>query len=143
MRAATLLVLATLAAPHARAADPRETRRPVLTLRATPGVSFAPANVLFIAELVGGDTVEEFYCPQIEWDFDDGRRSTSQSECEPFAADSTLERRFLVRQSYARAGQYRPTLTLRRADLVVARAAVTVLVPATNGDGSPFAASNR
>jgi hypothetical protein len=143
MRAATLLVLAALAAPHARAADPREARRPVLRLRATPGVSFAPANVLLIAELVGGEAVEEFYCPEIVWDFDDGRRSTSQSECEPFAADRPLERRFLVRQSYARAGQYRPTVTLRRADGVVARAAATVLVPSADGDGGPFAASNR
>jgi len=143
MRPAAVLVLALLAGPLASAADREEGRRPVLKLRATPGVSFAPANVLLIAELVGGDTVEEFYCPEVVWDFDDGRRSTSQSECEPFGGDSSLERRFLVRQSYAHPGEYRPTITLRRADGVVARAAVTVLVPSSSASGGAFAASNR
>lgn len=143
MRAVVLLALASLATPLATAADQRASRRPVLTLRATPGVSFAPANVLFVAELVGGDTLEDFYCPEIVWDFDDGRRSASQTECEPFGADSALERRFLVRQSYTQAGQYRPTITLRRSDAVVARAAVTVLVPSASADGGAFAASNR
>jgi hypothetical protein len=142
MRAVTLLALVSLASPRADAGD-AQGRRPVLTLRATPGVSFAPANVLLVAELVGGETIEEFYCPEIVWDFDDGHRSTSQSECEPFGAHSTLERRFLVRQSYTRAGEYRPTITLRRSDGVVARAAVTVLVPSSSADGGAFAASNR
>jgi hypothetical protein len=143
MRAAALLALVSLAAPPAGAADRAEGQRPALRLRATPGVSFAPASVLLVAELVGGDTLEEFYCPEIEWDFDDGRRSVSQSECEPFDGDSTLERRFLVRQSYAHAGEYRPTITLRRSDGVIARAAVTVLVPSPSAGGGTFAASNR
>jgi hypothetical protein len=142
MRAAALLVLVSLAGARVDAADPEE-RRPALRLRATPGVSFAPANVLLVAELVGGDTLEDFYCPEVVWDFDDGRRSTSQSECEPFGADSALERRFLVRASYTRAGEYRPTITLRRSDGVVARAAATVIVPASSADGGAFAASNR
>lgn len=140
MRSVALLVLAALAS-SAPAAE--RVRRPSLQLRATPGVSFAPASVLLVAELVGGDTVEDFYCPEVEWDFGDGRRSTSQSECEPFGEGSTIERRFLIRQSYTRPGEYRPTVTLRRAEGVVARAAATVLVPSSSGDGGPFAASNR
>lgn len=140
MRALALLVLAVLPLA-AHAADAR--RRPSLTLRATPGVSFAPANVLLVAELVGGDVTENLYCPEVEWDFGDGRRSISQADCEPFGADSSLERRFLVRQSYVRAGEYRPTLTLRNGDGVVARAAATVLVPSASGEGGPFSAQNR
>jgi hypothetical protein len=144
MRARALVVLAAaFTAPLAVASDRSAPQRPVLTLRATPGVTFAPASVLLVAELVGGDAVEELYCPEVVWDFDDGRRSTSQADCEPFGAGSELERRFLVRQLYTAAGQYRPTITLRGADGVVARAATTVLVPAAAGSDGPFAASNR
>jgi len=35
-----------------------------------------------VAELVGGDDIEDLYCPEIEWDFANGRRSTSQEACE-------------------------------------------------------------
>jgi hypothetical protein len=116
----------------------------VLTLRATPGASMPPANVLFVAELVGGDEVEDLYCPGIEWDFDNGRRSSSQEDCEPFSDESRLERRFLVRQRYAAPGEYLVVLTLRRGERVVAQAAATVQVvsPGTEG-GGPFAAARR
>jgi hypothetical protein len=139
-----LLMVVVASATRADERKPASPKRPVLTLRATPGSSMPPANVVLVAELVGGDDVEELYCPEIEWDFDNGRRSSSQEDCEPFSHGTRLERRFLVRQRYASPGDYLVTVTLRRADRVVAQAAATVQVvsPGTEG-GGPFAAARR
>jgi hypothetical protein len=140
------VALLALAAPLVVAADKPSTKpqRPVLTLRAKPGAAMPPVNVLFVAELQGGDEVEDLYCPEIHWDFDNGRRSSSQSDCDPFDETSILERRFLVRQKYMVPGEYTAILTLRRAGVVVAQAAATVSVvsPGTDGGGA-FAAARR
>src|SRR5690349_22890008 len=51
-------------------------KKPQLSLRASPPISFSPANIHLVAELKGGaDDYEEFYCPAIEWDWGDGTRS--------------------------------------------------------------------
>src|SRR5262245_10396286 len=45
-------------------------KRPRLDLRATPRfTSVSPSQVLVVAQLVGGDEIEEFYCPGLEWDW--------------------------------------------------------------------------
>jgi hypothetical protein len=81
-----------------------------------------------MAELVGGDEHEDYYCPALEWDWGDGNRSAQESDCEPFGPNATLERRFSARHSYHVAGNYNVRLTLRRADRTVAVATVPVLV---------------
>jgi hypothetical protein len=142
-----LVLLLGLAGAHASTADRpgrAEPQRPVLKLRASPGAAMPPVNVLFVAELVGGDELEELYCPELQWDFDNGRRSSQQSDCEPFSESSRIERRFLVRQRYAQPGEYRVILTLRRSEVVVAQASATVHVasPGTE-DSAPYAAAGR
>jgi len=60
-------------------------RRPKLTLRADPTVGFSPSKVRLTADLVGGDNdFSEFYCPTVEWDWDDGTHSEFASDCEPY-----------------------------------------------------------
>lgn len=110
--------------------------RPVLKLRSSRAAVMSPARVLLTAELVGGSEREEFYCPEVEWDFADGSRSVRQEDCEPYSAKTLLERRFTSPHAFVVPGQYLVTVTLRRADTVVAQANATVFVFGSNSPGS-------
>jgi hypothetical protein len=103
-------------------------RRPKVELRASPRMAFGPVSVLVVAQLQGGDEHEDFYCPDLEWDFGDGSRSSRQADCEPFAQGMTLERHFMARHAYVRPGEYDVKVTFRRATrtLAVSSARVTV-----------------
>jgi len=124
-RPALLVVLAlALASPGAHARDKKsgdakpegKLKRPTLEVRATPRMGFTPANVLLVAELKGGDDVEEYYCPEIEWDWDDGGKTVHESDCGPFEAGTTkIERRFTAEHEFKIAGVYTVKATFRRA----------------------------
>jgi hypothetical protein len=133
-----VLVVAALAAP-APADDRPKSRRPRLDLRATPRFSFIPANVLATAELNGGEDGEEFYCPALVWDWDDGGRSAHQADCPPFEPGIPLERRFTAEHAYRRPGVYTVTVRMLRARRALAIASATVTV---HGAG-PGAASGE
>jgi PKD repeat protein len=123
-----------LAAGLAAAADAKP-KKPKLDLRATPRMAFSPVNVFFTAELSGGDDVEEYYCPELEWEWDDGGKSTQESDCPPFEAGKTkIERRYTADHEYRRAGVYNVKLTMRRADRSLAAASVRVTVRPGLGD---------
>ena len=113
-------------------------RKPRLDLRASPRVAFSPAYVLTTAELVGGDELEEFYCPGLEWDWGDGEKSVRESDCPPFQPGSELIRRFSAEHGYRRAGEYEITVTLRRANKSLAVAAARVNVRPGLGDMSSY-----
>jgi hypothetical protein len=116
--------------------------RPVLKLRATPGVALPPVQVLLTAELVGGGEHEDFHCPEVEWDFSDGSRSTFQSDCQPLSDAAPIERRFTRRHAYRVPGDYAVVVTLRQTGRIVAQARATVLVQGGSGDSSgPYAAA--
>jgi hypothetical protein len=131
-RAALAVVVAvSLAAPAAaREAKPEvKLKKPRLDLRATPRMAFSPVNIFLTAELQGGDDVEEYYCPELEWDWDDGGKSMQEGDCPPFVAGTTkIERRFTTEHEYRRAGVYSIKVTMRRANrsLAVSRVNVTV-----------------
>jgi hypothetical protein len=76
------------------AADPR----PKVTLKAQPVIAMAPARVVLTAELTGGaNDYEEFYCTAVEWEWGDGTKSESSSDCAPYeAGKSEIKRRFTV-----------------------------------------------
>ena len=59
MRTSTLttILIASLASAGFTTEKPR---KPRLDLRAAPRMAFSPVNVFFIAELQGGDDVEEY-----------------------------------------------------------------------------------
>ena len=111
-------------------------RKPRLDLRATPRMSFSPAYVLTTAELVGGDELEEFYCPGLEWDWGDGAKSVRESDCPPFEPGSALVRRFTAHHGYRSAGEYQITVTLRRANKSLAVASARIDVRPGLGDMS-------
>lgn len=128
------LVLLALAAPAVAAPKPA---RPRLDLRATPRMAFSPTLVNVTAELAGGDEVEDLYCPDLEWDWDDGARSVRGSDCPPFQAGaSEFERFFSADHVYRRAGTYQVKITMKRAGRTVAVATSRVNVRPGLGDPS-------
>jgi len=135
--ALAVLVALGLAAPlPADDAKPEaKLKKPRLDLRATPRMAFSPVNIFLTAELQGGDDVEEYYCPELEWDWDDGGKSVQEGDCPPFAAGTTkLERRFTAEHEYRRAGVYNIKVTMRRANRSLAASNVRVTVRPGLGD---------
>ena len=133
-RAVTAMILFSLAASVA-AGERAKARKPRLDLRATPRFSFTPANVLVTAQLSGGDDVEEFYCPAVVWDWDDGGRSAHQPDCPPFQDGTPLERRFTAQHAYVRPGVYNVRVHMLRAKRSLAVASATVTVRGMGGAG--------
>lgn len=125
-----------IAATAAMAGDAKP-KKPRLDLRAMPRMAFSPVNVFLTAELTGGDDVEEYYCPELEWEWDDGGKSTQESDCEPFEEGVTkITRRFTAEHEFRRAGTYNVRVTMRRAGRSFAAANVRVTVRAGLGDRS-------
>ncbi len=114
------LLLALAVSLPASSAPEAKGKRPRLDLKATPRMAFAPVNAFVTAELVGGDDVEEYYCPELEWDWDDGGKSTTESDCAPFEPGVKIERRFTAEHEYRRSGTYDIKVTLRRAGRTLA-----------------------
>ena len=118
---------AALTAPVLQADGPK-VRKPRLELRASPRMGFSPLHVLLTAEFTGGDDVEEYHCPQIEWDWDDGGKSMHEEDCPPFEAGTKIQRRFTAEHDYRRAGVYNVKATMRRSNRAFAAASVRVTV---------------
>lgn len=103
-------------------------KKPRLDLRATPRQAFSPVNVFLTAELTGGDDVEEYYCPELEWDWDDGGKSVQAADCPPYEPGTVVERRFTAEHEYRRSGTYNVSITLRRGKRTLARTSTRVTV---------------
>ena len=125
---AVLALLVLALAASAPAGESAKGRRPRLDLRASPRFSFTPSTVLVTAELNGGDDGEEFYCPAIVWDWDDGGRSANEADCPPFRPGTTMERRFTAAHAYRRPGVYNVRVHMLRASHALAMASATVTV---------------
>ena len=108
--------------------DDEEGEAPKLSLRASPKIGFAPADILFIAEFRGGDDdYEEYYCVSLEWDWDDDTRSQSTPDCEPYEpGESKIRRRYSMRHSFDRGGSYDVRLSLKQRDDTVVSARTQV-----------------
>src|SRR5687768_14817644 len=120
------VVFAALAAQPLSQAAPKP-KKPRLDVRATPRMSFSPAHILLTAELTGGDDVEEYHCPEIEWDWDDGGKSVNEPDCKPFEPGVTkIERRFTAEHDYRTAGVYSVKVTMRREEKPIAVSTVRV-----------------
>jgi len=109
-------------------------KKPDLNIRATPRFTFSPANILFTAELKGGDDVEELYCPEIEWEWGDGGKSVQESDCDPWKPGTKIERRFTNRHEYPYAGTYRIRITLSHSGKKIVAQTIEVTVRAGLGD---------
>jgi len=104
-------------------------KKPSLSLKATPAVSFAPARVVVVAELKGGDDHEEFYCPTLLWEWGDLTESTAEADCEPYVAGkSEIKRRYTVEHRYKDPGSFRIRLNLKKGTKVIASSNTLVQV---------------
>src|SRR5215470_17019895 len=85
-----------LAAAMSGAASAQKDTKPSLKLTARPPIGMSPARVVLTADLNGGpNDSEDFYCPTIEWDWGDGTKSESMSDCDPYEpGKSEIRRRF-------------------------------------------------
>ncbi len=138
-KAFVLLAAFSLAAPALAGQDEKakKLKRPALELRATPRYAFSPADILFTAELKGGDDVEEYYCPEVEWEWGDGGKSVQESDCDPWTAASKLERRVTAHHLYPQAGLYLVRVTLRKSGKTIAAQTMQMTIRAGLGDTSP------
>jgi hypothetical protein len=128
-RTGALALSFALMAVAAGTAGDEKPKKPHLELKASPRFAFSPVNVTLTAELVGGADVEEYHCPELEWDWDDGGKSMHEADCAPFeAGKTTLQRRFTVDHEYRKAGVYQVKATMRRANRTLASASVRVTV---------------
>ncbi|HEY7284357.1 MAG TPA: hypothetical protein VH497_02860 [Vicinamibacterales bacterium] len=130
-----LLIPLSLVAPSTSAAQKSDkdkdsdSKRPKINLKAQPMIAISPARVVLSAEIVGGpNDYEDFYCAAVEWDWGDGTRSESGSDCEPYEpGKSEIKRHFTVVHNF-RAGQFRVTFRLKRGDKSVGFATVSLQI---------------
>jgi hypothetical protein len=110
-------------------------KKPSLSLKASPAVSFAPARIVVVAEVKGGaNDFEDFYCPTVEWEWGDLTTSTAEADCEPYeAGKSEIRRRYTVEHRYKNPGGFKIMLRLKKGDRIVATANTMVQVRAGLG----------
>lgn len=128
MRRISALLALALAVAFGSNAGAAGSRKPRLDLRASPRIAFSPVEVFVVAELVGGEEMEDFHCPGLEWDWDDGAKSAHEADCAPFATGTELERRFTAQHAYRQAGEYTIRVTMRRANRSLAVATARIMV---------------
>ena len=120
-------VIAVALAASAAAGEARA-RKPRLKIRATHSLALTPVWVLAVAELVGGEDIEDFYCVGLEWDWGDGTRSYRESDCDPFEAGMEIAQFFSARHMYPGPGEYHVRVSLVRADRRIAAARTSVRI---------------
>jgi hypothetical protein len=101
--AAAALSTASLSSSPANApAGETQNKKPSISLRANPPVGFSPLRVVVTAEIKGGaNDYEEFYCPAVEWDWDDDTKSESKTDCEPYEPGKTeIKRRYVMDHTF-------------------------------------------
>jgi hypothetical protein len=126
-----------LAAATLSSADD-EKKKPSLSIRATPVSGFAPLKVSVIVTLQGGpDDYQDFYCPAIEWDWDDGTKSEEKIDCDPYeAGKSEIRRNFRATHTYQFGGSdFRVQFRLKQKNKTVASTSTTIRVAAGIRDG--------
>jgi len=134
---AILALSALLVIPNAlQAHEQGGNKKPSLSLKATPAVTFAPARIVVVAEVKGGaDNNEEFYCPTVEWEWGDLTTSTAEADCEPYqAGTSQIKRRYTVEHQFRNPGSFRIRLNLKKGTKVIASANSLVQVRPGLGD---------
>ena len=130
---ALVLALSALLIPHnTLLAREQGNKKPSLSLKATPSVSFAPSRVVVVAEVKGGSNdFEDFYCPNIEWEWGDLTTSTVEGDCDPYVpGKSEIRRRYTVEHRFKNSGSYRILLRLKKGGKVVGAANTMIQVRA-------------
>jgi hypothetical protein len=109
--------------------DAAEGKRPKFTLKAQPPYGITPARIVLTAELSGGDDLEEYYCPTVRWEWDDGTSSESTVDCAPYEAGKTeLKRRFTIEHTFKRSGSFKVYVRLKQRNREIAVTSTMVQV---------------
>ena len=134
--AAIAAVLMASGHPSAAQRDAAD-KKPSLSLKATPPAGFAPLRVHLAVDVRGGpNDYADFYCPTVQWDWDDGTISETSEDCNPYeAGKSTIRRRFSADHTFRLSGDYRLTFRLKQKDKVVSSATTTLTVRAGANEG--------
>lgn len=103
-------------------------KKPALSLRVSPRMAFSPVSIFATAELTGGDEHPDYYCVGVEWDWDDGSRSTHGADCEPYVDGAKIQRRFTAEHTYSRPGSFNVRARLMNGNKVVATTSFQVTV---------------
>jgi hypothetical protein len=127
------LVLALCVFALSTATGASDDKKPSITLRATPSNGISPLRVVLTAVIHGGpNDYQDFYCPNIEWDWDDGTKSESKSDCEPYEPGKseikrsyTVDHRFETPYDYK---EYRVQFRLKQKNKTVGSASVSIRV---------------
>lgn len=118
-----------LAAVTVMGADDK--KKPGFNMRATPVSGFAPLKVSVTVTLQGGpDDYQEFYCPAVEWDWDDGTKSEEKIDCDPYeAGKSEIRRTYRATHTYQFGGSdFRVQFRLKQKNKTVGSASTTIRV---------------
>ena len=110
-------------------------KKPSLSLKASPSVSFAPSRVVLVAEVKNGaNDNEDFYCPTVEWEWGDLTTSVAETDCAPYeAGKSEIKRRYTIQHQFKNPGGFKVVLRLKKGSKVVATANTQVQVRAGLG----------
>jgi opacity protein-like surface antigen len=133
----SLLAVCALAVAASGGAAAADKNKPSLTMRALPTSGFAPLKVSVTVAIQGGaNDYEQFYCPSIEWDWDDGTKSEEKIDCEPYeAGKSEIRRNFRSEHKYDIGGDFRVQFRLKQKKKTVASASTTIRVQGGIRDG--------
>ena len=114
------IAIAGLVSVSAKVDDDKKAR-PSITVRSNPQGGFSPLRVVLTAEIKGGaDDFEEYYCPSIEWNWDDGTKSESKGDCDPYEpGKSEIKRRYTIDRVYQIGGEYNIEFRLKQKNKTV------------------------
>lgn len=134
----SLLALCAVALAASSGAVAADKSKPSLTIRAMPASGFAPLKVSVNVVLQGGaNDYQEFYCPSIEWDWDDGTKSEEKIDCEPYeAGKSEIRRNYRSEHKFEFGGMdYRVQFRLKQKKKTVASTSTTIRIQPGIRDG--------
>lgn len=105
-------------------------KKPSVSLRANPLSGFAPLKVVLTATIQGGpNDYQEFYCPTVEWDWDDGTKSESKIDCEPYEpGKSEIVRSYTVDHRFNLSGDHRVQFRLKQKNKTVGAASIVIRI---------------
>ena len=125
---ASLLAIGAVVLAQTDSKPKPDAKRPQVSLKATPASGMVPVRVSGVAELKGGDDdFQEYYCPTIEWNWDDGTVSETSNDCEPYeSGKSQIRRKYMVTHPYKQGGYYRISFRLKQKQKIVGGATTVV-----------------
>src|ERR1044071_2170457 len=122
------VLVATAASTAAQRGD--ADKKPSLSLKATPPAGFAPLRVHLTVDVRGGaNDYADFYCPTVQWDWDDGTISENSEDCNPYeAGKSNIQRRYSADHTFRLSGDYRVAFRIKQKDKVISATTTTLTV---------------